>query len=182
MQVDVRTRHFSLSDAERDRIVEKLEKLERFSPRPPVSARLTLTREGTTIEADLAFLLKSADFRASGQSQDAEAAAEAAIESIRNQLQRHKGRLAGRAKSEEGGLGRVAAEMPLPPVVPVPAGEPVPAPEGFRLRDLTVNEAMDELRRSGRAFHVFRNRQNSRLGVVYLREDGAIGLLEPRED
>lgn len=177
MQVDIQTRHFALSDAQRDRLTGRLEKLEKFSPRTPVSARLTLTREGGTFEADLSFHLKSTDFRASARAPEPEAAAEAAVESMRSQLQRFKGRISGRAKGEEGGLGKAMLEGEPPP-----AEAARPLVEGFRLEDQSVEEAMGVLRGSDRPFHVFRDRETARLGVVYRRDDGSLGLMQPVEE
>ena len=176
MQVDIFTRHFTLADAQKERLTERLEKLERFSPRPPMSARLNLTREGGEFEVDLVFRLRSADFRASSRGPDPENAAEEAVESIRSQLQKFKGRVSNRAKAEEGGLGR--AMLVGGPV----AEEAPPVAEGFRLEDRNLAEAMDELRRSTRPFHVFRNRETGRLAVVYRLEDGGVGLMSPVEE
>jgi putative sigma-54 modulation protein len=178
MQLEIKCRHFSLEDEQRERIEEKLGKLERFSPRPPVSARLTLTLDGGQFSADLGFLLKNSDFRARGAGTEPELAAEEVIENIRTQLQRYKGKVSRRGKAEPGGLGRAMLEERAP--VPAAVAAPVEA-EGFTLRSQSLEAAETALRETARPFHVFRNAQTGRLCVLYRRDDGELGLLEPRE-
>jgi len=179
MQVEINSRHFNLGDESREKIAADLQKLERFSPRPPVLARLTLTNESGRFTADLAFMLRANDFRARAQGIEPELAADEAIENIKTQLRRFKGKLSGRQKGGGGGLGRALASE----------GDESPAYEGatlqadrFELQDLTVDEAVDVCRDSDFPFVVFRNQESARLSVVYRHADGTFGLLEAATD
>lgn len=179
MQVEVHSRHFSLSDDQRDMIIEKLENLERFSPRTPVSAKMTLTREGGRFTADLAFYLKSNDFRAKVEGVEPELVADEAIENIKTQLRRFKGRITGRPKGEQPGLGQALGDehegqMDVE-IATLKA-------EGFRLQDLTVEDAVRAFAGAERPFLVFRNSATDQVNVVYQREGGEYGLLEPTDE
>jgi ribosomal subunit interface protein len=175
MQIEIVARHFSIGEDQREKIEGRLEKMARFSPRPPVSTRLKLTREGQEFAADLTFYLKSQEFRARAEGDEPELATEGACENLEKQLRRFKGRISGRQQGEEGGLGRALQD----------AGELAGAilePEGFRLQDLSVSDAIEAFQGTDHPFLVFRNAETSRLNVIYHRTDGEVGLLESRDD
>jgi len=176
MQFDITTRHFNLGDDQRETIEAALDKLERFSPRPVQSLRLTLTQEGGRFEADAVLHLKNNDFRAEAQALEPEYAVDELVESLRKQLAKFKGKISGKQKGEEGGLGRVLGDGG-------PAAGDVgdARVEGFVLRDLDVAGAREAFAAAELPFLVFRNVDNARLGVIYRRADGAIGHMEARE-
>lgn len=179
MQFEFNTRHFTLEDEAKDRIEKRIAKLERYSPRTPVSMRLTITKEGPRFEADFSYYLRNTDFHAKAERTEPDLAAEEAIESLERQLRRFKDRVANRDKGEEGGAGlgeAMAADSPL-----ASAGA-VLEEEGFRLKDLSVEAAVEAFQSSRHPFLVFRNRESSRVAVVYRRGEGAYGVLEERED
>ena len=179
MQIEFHTRHFTLEDEAKEKIEARIAKLERYSPRHPVSIRVTITKEGARFEADLSYYLRNVDFHAKAERMEPELAADEAIESLERQLRRYKDRIANRDKGEDGGAGlgeAMAAEGPLASV-----GSSLEV-EGFRLKDLTVDAAVEAFGRSAHPFFVFRNRDTSRVAVVYQRSDGNLGVLEHTED
>jgi putative sigma-54 modulation protein len=54
--------------------------------------------------------------------------------------------------------------------------------EGFQLKDLSVDDALEIFRNSTHPFFVFRNRATAQVNVVYQRQDGALGLLKPENE
>ncbi|MFO7654377.1 MAG: HPF/RaiA family ribosome-associated protein [Candidatus Krumholzibacteriia bacterium] len=181
MELEILTRHFNLADESREKIEAGFEKLERFSPRPVKEARLTLTFESGSFGADAALFLKNNDFRASGEGPEPELAAGEAIESLRKQLAKFKGKISSRQKGEEGGLGRAQVGDGAPVLVLEDTGLTPDTGPSLNLRDLDVESAMDEFAHSDLPFLVFRDRATSRVGVVYRRRSGELGVLESRE-
>lgn len=179
MQVEIKSRHFNLGEKQKEKIVNDLEKLERFSPRPPVLARMTIVNEKSCFTADLSFFLKNSDFRTKVEGSNPELAADEAIENIRTQLQRFKGKMVSRQKGGEGGLGRAMVreveDILEPPGIELPS-------EGFHLKDMSVSSAMDVFQSSSHPFLVFRNSDTAKICVVYKRDDGQLGLLESQEE
>ncbi|MFH1842800.1 MAG: HPF/RaiA family ribosome-associated protein [bacterium] len=178
MQVEVLSRHFSLGDAQKEYITGELEKLERFSPRAPVSAKMTLTRQKDQFTADLAFFLKSGDFRATETGNGPKRATDAVIENLKTQLRRYKGKITGRPKGQEGGLGRALVDREEQ----MDTDLGVVRPETFALVDMSVDDAMEAFGSAEHPFLVFRNSATEEVNVVYRREDGDLGLLEPSKD
>ena len=174
MQLDIQTRHFNLGDDQKEKIAASFDKLERFSPRPVVETKIMLTHESGRFTVDAVLYLRNAEFRASGEGIEPELAIGEVTESLRKQLSKFKGKISGRQKGEEGGLGRalVADEA-------VTEGDVAQLQsEGFELRDMGVEEAVQSFRVSEQPFLVFRNIATSRVGIVYQRSDGEVGLME----
>lgn len=172
MQIDTTTRHFTLGEDQVEAIEADLAKLEKFSPRPVESLKLIITHEAGRFSADSVLHLKNQEFRAKGEGMEPEYAVTEMVESLRKQLAKFKGKISGKQKGEEGGLGRaMLGEMELLEDDP---GQP----EGFLLRDFEVEDAMTIFKSSGKPFLVFRNVANSKVGVIYRRADGELGHME----
>lgn len=177
MQVEITTRHFALEDELKEKLEKRLAKLERYSPRSPVAVRLTITHESGRFQADASWHLRNSDFHGKGELTEPDLAAEMAIEALERQLRRYKDRVANRPKGESAGLGEAMAAAGF-----VETEGMVMEEAGFRLKDLSVEAAVDAFRDSPHPFFVFRNSANARVAVVYRREDGAVGLAQHIED
>ncbi len=49
----------------------------------------------------------------------------------------------------------------------------------FKLQPMDLNEAMEEFEMLGHTFYVFLDKQTSTVKVLYLRDDGNLGLIDP---
>ncbi len=173
MQLEINSRHFTLGDDMRDKIVEKLENLKRYSPSDPLAARLTLTLEGGRFTGDLSLNLKQYSCHTKVQHVEPDGAAFLAIESVERQVRRHKDRVKDhRGHGEEGGLGEVLAD----PGLLNNRGSSM-SEEGFHLRDLSVDQAREAFAASSSPFYVFRNLEDGEVAVLYRRDDGGFGLM-----
>ena len=179
MQMEIITRHFTLGDDQRETIEAALAKLERFSPRPVQSLKLTLTHEAGRFSADTVLHLKHNDFRAEAEAVEPEYAVDELVESLKKQLTRFKGRISGKQKGEDGGLGKAMVDDGG---VFAAGMQEEPAPEGFVLRDLDLAGAKAAFADADLPFLIFRDVDTARLGVIYRRADGALGHMESRED
>jgi len=177
MQLEIIARHFTLGDDQREVIESAFEKLEKFSPRPVQSVKLTITHDAGRFSADAVLHLKHNEFRGKGEDREPEYAVNELIESLRKQLTKFKGKVSGRQKGEEGGLGRAMIDDGVPV-----AGEVPVATEGFVLRDLDVSGAMEAFTAGDEPFLVFRNIDSTQVGVIYRRADGELGHMEARSE
>jgi putative sigma-54 modulation protein len=178
MRVEIVTRHFTLGDDQREKIEAAVEKLERFSPRPVVLARLTLTHESGMFSGDCVLRLKNNEFRAKADALEPELTVTDLTESLRRQLSKFKGKMSARQKAGDGGLGRALLDAGLLE----DAGLTPTETRGFRLHDMDVDSAMQTFRDSDLPFLVFRNVATSRVGVVYRRRSGELGIIESYSD
>ncbi len=177
MQLEIHSRHFTLADEMKEKIVAKLENLQRYSPSEPVATRLTLTLEGGRFVGDMTLNLKQNSCHAKVEHVEPDGAAFMAIESVERQLRRIKDKLKDhRGRSQEGGLGAIMSEQP---------GGLLDNPgsallgEGFELRDLTIDQAKESYRDSSNPFYVFRNLETGEVNVLYRKDDGEFGMMIP---
>jgi putative sigma-54 modulation protein len=173
MKIEIKTRHFQLDDEVRRRIEAQCEKLIRFSPRPISEVRLQIVFEKNQFTCDALLLLKSQEFRAENTGAEPDLASQGVVENLQRQLDKFKGKVSGKQRGEAGGLGR-AMSAPAPTVHF--------ATEHFELLEMDPIRARDEFTASDAPFLVFRNSDTGKLGVVYRRQDGDLGLMEATGD
>jgi len=154
MLMEIKARHFTLKDDQRETVEAAIEKLEKFIPRPVQSFKINIDHDAGQFVADSVLHLKNHEFRATGEGQEPEYAVDEMVESLKKQLTKFKGRMTDRQKGEDGGLGRA----------------------------LLDGEAKARFAGGSLPFLVFRNAANARLGVIYRRADGALGHMEPTQD
>jgi putative sigma-54 modulation protein len=177
MQLEINSRHFNLGDDMRDKIVEKLESLARYSPTEPVGARMTLTFAGGRFTGDLTYNIKQHSCHAKVEHVEPDGAAYLAIESVERQLRRHKDKMKDhRARAAEGGLGEAMSQLDASLLDN--RGSTM-TPDGFRLRDLTLAEAREIYAGSPSPFFVFRNSDTAEVAVLYRKENGETGVMKP---
>ena len=174
MEMEIKARHFTLKDDQRETVEAALEKLEKFIPRPVQSFKVNIDHEAGHFVADSVLHLKNHEFRATGQGQEPEYAVDEMVESLKKQLTKFKGRMTDRQKGEDGGLGRAMLDGDLDAVN-------IDEVEGLVLPDLDVDAAKERFAGGVLPFLVFRNTANARLGVIYRRADGALGHMEPTQ-
>lgn len=172
MQMEIKTRHFTLGDDQRARIEAALEKLEKFVPRPVQSFKVNIDREAGRFVAEGVLHLKNHEFRAEAEGQEPEYAADEVFESLRKQLVKFKERMVDRHKGEDG-LGKSQLDGAA-----IFGGEAEGEVEGLLLPDLDVDQAKARFNAGTLPFFVFRNADTRRLGVIYRRADGALGHME----
>jgi ribosomal subunit interface protein len=176
MQLEINARHFTMGDEQRELIEAAVEKLARFSPRPVQSLKMTITHEAGRFQADSVLALKNNDFRAKGDGMEPEFAVNEMVENLRKQLAKYKGKISGKQKGGEGGLGRAMVGGTLPDE------NRTNDPEGFVLQDLSVAGAREKFLSGDMPFLLFRNIDNDKLGVIYRRDNGELGHMESAND
>ncbi len=176
MQLEINARHWTMGDDQRELFEAAAEKLIRFSPRPVNSLKMTINHEAGRFFADSVLHLKSTDFRAKAEEREPEVAVAEMVENLRKQLAKFKGKTSGKQKGEEGGLGRA---LPVGFAGGDGGGDD---PQGFVLKDMDVSTAKESFQGSDGPFLVFRNVANSRVAVIYRRDDGGLGHMESQGD
>jgi putative sigma-54 modulation protein len=179
MQLEIHSRRFNLGDEMKEKIVEKMENLKRYSPSEPIAIRMALTFEAGAFTGDLALNLKQQSFHAKVSHAEPDGAAAQAVESVERQLRRYKDRMKDhRGRAVQGGLGAAMGELPAE-VLDNPGSAFVE--DGFELRDLQVEEAKAAYDETDGPFFVFRNAETGVVNVLYRRDDGEFGLMKPED-
>lgn len=166
-------RNVEVSDAMRTYAEEKLKKLERFSDQI-METRVVMSYGGDGVEdparVEVQVHVANGLIRAEERGQDTYAAIDKVVDKLERQLKRFKGRF--RAKRTE--------EPPLPPPVEAePEGPSIVRVKRHVLRPMAPEDAALQMEALGHTFFMFRNLETDDINVIYLRNDGDYGLLEP---
>jgi ribosomal subunit interface protein len=156
-----------------------------------VSGHVTLEKadSGFTVKTRVA-LSRRMELESTGRAPDAHAALDAAIEHAEKRLRRHKRRLKNHRGAltnlEEGGID-IAPMAIYASASQLPNSSsdeddllPIVAELSYDIEVLTVDQAVMRLELGGLTMLMFRNASHFGLNVVYLRDDGSIGWIDPR--
>jgi ribosomal subunit interface protein len=195
MEVTVSGHQMDVGDALRSRIVSELsDNVQKYFERGG-SADVRINPEGHGFRVDVSVNLASGQHLDShGAGGDAHAAFDAALNKIEKRVRRYKRKLKNHHQNA-GKASNGGAEAETTPYIVLQAAadddaedneaegsdEPLVIHESESvLRTLTVAMAVLELDLSGRPVLLFRNVAHGGLAVVYRRQDGNIGWIDPQ--
>ena len=188
MHIQIHGHQIDVGDSLRTYVSEKLtERIEKYFDRA-VSGQVTFSRDGREFRAEcMAHLSSGLKLAATGKKDEIYSAFDQAVERIEKQLRRYKRRLKDhheRAPSAEPGLSVpsfVIAAEPEEQPEPEDLSPVIVAESTAEIRTLTVGEAVMQMDLANAPVLIFRNKAHTGLNVVYRREDGNIGWVDPQE-
>jgi putative sigma-54 modulation protein len=99
------------------------------------------------------------------------------IDEVVEKLQRQVKKLKGKSRSSRKGEGKAKAAPPSE--APREEAGSVIKRKRFAMKPMTPEEAAMQLELSDMSFFVFNNDQSGEINVIYRRNDGDLGLIEP---
>lgn len=183
VKIDIFTKNLELTDRINDYVVKKVEKLEKFLDEVD-ECRVDLSHTKTARNADdrhvaqLTLRGKGFILRSEERSDNIFSAVDAALDKMKRQIRRYKG------KRDRGrGNGQSIAEVVSAPPAeePVEEEEPVIARrKTFTLVPMDEVEALEQMKLLGHEnFFIFYNANTSSVNVLYRRRDGSYGIIIP---
>lgn len=157
-----------------ERTETKLSKLDKFFD-ADVTADVTVSSERNRQRVEITIRNGGMVFRAEEAAEDANEAVDRLVDILLRQIRKNKTRLEKRLRAgafEPDMLSDEAEEAPYRVV----------RSKSFPVKPLDVEEAILQMNMSGHQFYMFRNMHSSEINVVYRRNDGDYGLLEPDAD
>ena len=184
MQVHITGRQVAITPALRKYAEEKLRKVEKLLG-GSIEAHVVLVVEKRRHLAEIQVKSRTALLSGAEETEDLYASIGDVVEKLERQALKHKEKLTNRKKR---GGRRIAASLPTPqpaakPRRPVTSDAPL-APrilpsDRYRLKPLSAEDAAMELDSTGGDLLVYRDDQTYRVNVVYRRQDGNFGLVDP---
>ena len=187
MNVSITGRHMEMTDALREHVQSSLDKVEhRFDRVMDVNVVLSVQRRAHIAEINLH--ANGLRVNAKESSDDMYASIDSAVNKIERQVTKHKDRIQRhkpRAIREERDIEHQVIEFALAESDgdsghDESAEHQVIHREKIPLKALTVNEAVFQLDLLHDSFLVFSNVETQQVNVVYSRDDGTFGLIEPQ--
>jgi putative sigma-54 modulation protein len=181
MKLSIRGEHLDVTEALRDYAEKKLSRLERYFDAPltsEVHVTLSVVKGLQTVEVTIP--LAGAILRAEDKNNDMYASIDLVVDKLERQIRKHKTK-ANRKIRQEGGMRDLFKVDTL-------AGTAYPDEDDefelvrtkrFDLKPMDVEEAILQMNLVGHNFFVFSNMETSSVNVVYIRNDGKYGLIEP---
>jgi ribosomal subunit interface protein len=188
MRIQVSGKQIDVGDALRAHVEERLnEAVGKYFDRP-VDAVVTFTREGYAFIADSSVHLPTGmTVQATSRAEDIYACFEGSVDRMEKQLRRYKRRLKDHHRDRQSPIEAVDAPSYIlrgqeDGVDDEPASlQPVIVAETeTRVQSMSVGEAVMQMELAGAQLLVFRNDSHGGVNVVYRRDDGNIGWIDPR--
>lgn len=199
MRIEVSGRQIDIGEALTAHVTRELTAVMGKYAGRPTDAKVVFSRDAHLLCCEiLAHLSTGLVAQAKGAATEIYAAFDEALGRMAKQLRRHKRRLKDHHKDRPGPVDTLpAAAFVLAPFAEEaeegdaladgaeagPDGAPaIIAETETRLPSLTVGEAVMQMELAHAPVLVFRNEKGGALNVVYRREDGNIGWIDPRPD
>ncbi len=175
MQLIVSGKNLEVSDWLKGYVEKKIGKLDRYLPtltEARVELALESTRDAAQSQVVQVTLRNNGHIlRGEERSSDFTAAVDAVTDNLTTQIARYK------TKRQR---ARVQGEREQPePVEQVEQGPSIVRTKHFRTPPISEEEAIEQMELLGHSFFVFFNRDRGAINVLYRRNDGNYGLIEP---
>jgi len=188
MQVQITGKNVDVGDALKSHIKARLNQdvVKYFDD--DANGHVTVAREGSEFRSDCSLTLGSGiSLQSHGQSADAYASFDIAAEKLEKRLRRYTRRLKNHRKHLSSPVKSV--DFPVFVISPESDGEKevsnenpvIIAETSTEIQDLTVSDAVMKMDISDMPFVIFRNDANHNINIVYRRDDGNIGWIDPEQ-
>ena len=183
MDINITGRNIELDEALKTYIHKRIDKLEKLYRRI-YKCEVILEEEKIRQNAEIIMYLKRSKIVAKESSPDIYASIDNASENIKKQLRRLKDRVSTRRRRVVLGrimspVARMRAEEEEVIVVPEERGEIVDE-DRIPAKPMSPEEARLELELANNIFMAFKNAETGQINVIYRKNDGNYGLIEPK--
>lgn len=187
LHVIVQGKHLDVTPALREYAEEKVGKISRyFDQVQEAQVVLSVERRDGMGKAQVVEVTVWGDglvLRGEEASQDMYASIDLVFDKLRKQIEKYRSKLIERRRiSESRRKDRLAeairAEQRRPDIDPE-AETSIVRTKRFAMKPMTADDAVMQLELLGHDFFVFRNSETMEVNVVYRRDDGKYGLIEP---
>ena len=177
MRVEVRGKNgFVVTDAIATYAEGKLDKVERYF-KENLEAHVVCKTYKDHHRVEVTIPTKFYTMRAEVSDDDMYAAIDLAIDKLESQIRKHKSRVTRSLQRKEGVSELFKGELDLEAL----ERELVAAPlkkKNITLEPMSVEEAITAIELLGHDFYIFKNDENDKVSVLYLRNDNKYGLIE----
>lgn len=182
MELQILSSNMEVTPRLRDYVEKKTSRLDRYLPKlSSVQVELAMENTRSAVQRHVAEITirdeRGTILRAEERNSDMFAAIDAVVDKLYRQIERYR----GKRKAKVRGKGE---ELDL--------GEPLPIAEEhfeedhaivrykrFALHPMSAEEAIDQMELLGHDFYVFFSSDDDAVNVLYRRQDGSYGLLQP---
>jgi ribosome hibernation promoting factor len=179
MQIATTFRHMEPSDALKSYAEEKLDRVKKYID-DPIVAQVFMTVEKIRHTAEVTLTAKGITIKAAEETNDMYAAIDSVIDKIERQLRRYKERIKAHKPTE--GIQRQVRKSVVEAESVDQQQEPVIIrTKTFSIKPMSVEEAVMQMDLLHKDFLVYTDASTEHINVVYRRDDGNYGLIQPEK-
>lgn len=174
MNIIISGKGMDVSDYVYETIEERVGKLERYFP-PEAQMQVVVSAFRGRHIIEITVVSGDTVYRGEEKTGDIYASVDGAARKLERQILKHKTKLERRLRE-----GAFQHEQPLYEHENAEAEEPrIVKTKSFAIKPMSEEEAALQMQLLGHDFYVFTNADTNEVNVVYLRNDGNFGLIEP---
>ena len=184
MRLQVKGRNLDVTDSIRSYAEQKLKKLDKqLNDATEIELELAVEKNPSISAnhvAEATVWTKGPVLRAKEASSDMRASIDLLVDKLERQVSRYREKRQDRRHGDphrNGGHG--AAEAGTHRKTNEEGGPVIVKTKQFSLHPMSAEEAVNQLELVGHDFFVFRNEESNEINVIYRRNDGGYGLIEP---
>lgn len=173
MNVIVNGRNIEVTPAIKSYAEDKISRFERYLSNI-TEAAVTLTVEKYRHKTEVLLKVNGVLMQAEGTTGDLYSSIDEVVDKLETQVKKYKEKLVEHRKGEgrTAGLSETTTE-------PEPETGKIIKKKSFDMKPMSPDEAVMQLELTGHNFFVFSNQSSGTINVIYRREDGNFGLIEP---
>ncbi len=172
MKTIVTARHLELTEALRNYAEEKVSKFDRFLSNIS-EARIILTVEKNVHKAEVLLNANGMQILAESSTTEIYSAIDDVIDKLEKKIMKYKGKLTSYRKGENKTAAAVESAAPFD------EGGRIIKHKRFDFKPMTPEEASLQMELLAKNFFIFTNAISGEINVIYKRNDGNYGLIEP---
>ncbi len=176
MKIEITTRNYSASEHLKEVTEQKLAKLNKYFGGNDASAKVCMKKEGSTLVTEVMLDYSGKFVRATASSDNFYDNLDAVLPKLEGQIRKYRTRF---DKSNSNTAFHDSAVFDEDGANEKKSSKLVKEKK-FKLTPMTVSEAMEEMELLGHSFYVFLEAKTNTVQVVYMRNDGDVGLIEPK--
>jgi len=176
MNVTVNGRHIEITDALKSYAAEKVGKLDKYLP-TGAEAVVTLSVEKYRHKSEVQIKVNGMLIQAHEQTEEMYSAIDKVMDKLGRRVRKYKEKLKDKkGRGEEREFAAATAEVEEHEVEKIPE---IIKTKQFDMKPMVAEEAVMQMELLDKNFFVFQNVSTGELNVIYKRNDGNIGLIEP---
>lgn len=169
MKYTIRGQKLEVTDAIRDYVVSKIDKMEKYFENPDeVSVKVVFSIRGREQKVEITINSINFDLRSEVSHSDMYAAIDLAVDKLEQQMRKFKSKL----------MSKERVEIVYDDIIDDDVLEEVVKRKKVYLKPMDEEEAIMQMELLGHTFFVFKDIKTEKVNVLYKRLDGAYGVIE----
>ena len=169
MRTEIVVKNYQISDKLNEIIVKKTAKLDKYF-HEEARCKIYLKKEGKDSKMEIQLDYKGSFIRAQAYAENFYDALDIVLPKLERQIYKQHTKLSNKNRSVVETADFEGADVAEPKLVKI---------KRFDMRPMSVEEATEEFEMIGHSFYVFLEQESNKIKVLYLRDDGNLGLIEP---